>query len=118
MVIICRGRGQSVGGLGVEASRDKEQEEENINDGSSRCLCDQISELPEFLKLRYIQTFQAFFLYVFLCVFLVLFFALVLTLTSHWVFSFTITPSTHNCEKKNYHLSQGSSAILSYLYKY
>ena len=75
MVIIRRGRGQSVGGLGVEASRDKEQEEENINDGSSRCLCDQISELPEFLKLRYIQTFRAFFLYVF-CVFFWFYFLL------------------------------------------
>ena len=69
MVIIRRGRGQSVGGLGVEASRDKEQEEENINDGSSRCLCDQINELPEFLKLRYIQTFRAFFCMFFVCFF-------------------------------------------------
>ena len=27
MVLVCKGREQSVGGLGVEASRDKEQEE-------------------------------------------------------------------------------------------
>ena len=65
-IIVSRGRG-GVGELeGVEASRDKEQEEENTYEGGNTCLCDRISELPEFVEVEVYLNFSSHLLFSFL----------------------------------------------------
>ena len=65
-IIVSRGRG-GVGVLeGVEASRDKEQQEENTYEGGNTCLCDRISELPEFVEVEVYLNFSSHLLFSFL----------------------------------------------------
>ena len=65
-IIVSRGRG-GVGELeGVEASRDKEQEEENTYEGGNTCLCDWISELLEFVEVEVYLNFSSHLLFSFL----------------------------------------------------
>ena len=65
-IIVSRGRG-GVGELeGVEASRDKEQEEENTYEGGNTCLCDWINELLEFVEVEVYLNFSSHLLFSFL----------------------------------------------------
>lgn len=112
-VIVSRGRGQSVGGLGAKASEGREQQQQQqqqkTKNGGNACLFDRISESPEFFEVEVYLNFPSFFVFCFL-------FYCVHTHT-HWVLNFITSPFTQSCEKKKYNVSQGSSAISSHLYK-